>query len=318
MYYCHHILRGVTVSLLLLFNPQSSSFNFFYNQRPGPIPPQPTSIAETFYEDDPAKWVTKFREAFLIDWNNLTRWVNGVRARESRVLSGGLVTYSGSGTDYIVSPTEYVIDGLYGSFAGGTVTLAAKDATNPRIDVIAMQADSSIIVLQGAAASNPAEPTVDPMFQLKLAAVFVPSVASGLPLEDPTPVGYNLRWKRTFVLGLIQDIVAATNLTNEVPILWNSKPIAVKAQSKRPGSGTITFDVNLNGTSIWNVNQGFRISIPSGDSAVHTSIMFDTQQFNENDRLSIDCDSVGGSGWRFVTVDVMMEAVIPAGKILTI
>jgi len=59
-----------------------------------------------------------------------------------------------------------------------------------------------------------------------------------------------------------------------------------------PTGANIIVDVNLNGTSIWNVTPGNRLNIAIG-ATTGSRIVFDTANFNKDDELQIDVDQPG-------------------------
>lgn len=95
------------------------------------------------------------------------------------LLSGGGVAWTG-GLNFIVSSASYSIAGTNYSSAQTSISLATADPTNPRIDVIAVNASGAVVVLTGTPASNPSAPAVDPTTQLQLTFAFVPA-------GSPTP-----------------------------------------------------------------------------------------------------------------------------------
>jgi hypothetical protein len=89
-----------------------------------------------------------------------------------------VVTWSGTGLTFDVSAATYRIDGTRYTSAAGSVTLAAADATNPRIDVVAVNTSGVIAVLTGTPAANPVEPQIDPATQVYLTSVLVAAGAT--------------------------------------------------------------------------------------------------------------------------------------------
>jgi hypothetical protein len=98
--------------------------------------------------------------------------------KQDGLISGGVVTWSGTGLTFDVSAATYRIDGTRYTSAAGSVTLAAADATNPRIDVVAVNTSGVIAVLTGTPAANPVEPQIDPATQVYLTSVLVAAGAT--------------------------------------------------------------------------------------------------------------------------------------------
>jgi hypothetical protein len=92
--------------------------------------------------------------------------------QDSFLVHGGQVVWS---SDYIfrVSAADYYIQGTAYSSAEQTIELDAADATNDRIDVIAVDTTGTVVKITGTAAAQPSEPDIDPSTQLKLAFVLV-------------------------------------------------------------------------------------------------------------------------------------------------
>ena len=113
---------------------------------------------------------------------------------QNGLLSGGGVSWVGS-LNFIVSTATYVIAGIQYTSPQTSITLAAADPTNPRIDVIAVDDTSSVVVLTGTPAATPQAPSVDPASQLALTFVLIPATATVPPgasnetiyLEDAGP-----------------------------------------------------------------------------------------------------------------------------------
>lgn len=79
-----------------------------------------------------------------------------------------------SGLTFIVGPCIYTIGGVQYTISTTTsITLAAADVTNPRIDVIYVDNTSTANKLTGTPAASPAQPTVDYATQLPLNLVLV-------------------------------------------------------------------------------------------------------------------------------------------------
>jgi len=89
------------------------------------------------------------------------------------VISGGIVTWTGTGLIFNISACTYILNGIRYSSPFSTKTLAAADPTNPRIDVFAVNTSSQVEVIQGTPASNPIEPEGDTATTLGLTNVTI-------------------------------------------------------------------------------------------------------------------------------------------------
>jgi hypothetical protein len=79
-----------------------------------------------------------------------------------------------------MSSGSFIIDGALHTAAAQSITLAAADATNPRIDVLYVDDTGTLGKITGTAAANPSQPAVDPTTQLYLTFVLVPATATSL------------------------------------------------------------------------------------------------------------------------------------------
>jgi hypothetical protein len=101
---------------------------------------------------------------------------DGVSSGNYLVDGGGVVWEQDY--DYTVSASTYVIQGVQYTAPETPVTLTAADATNDRIDIIAVDTAGDVIVLTGTPASNPQAPDVDPDTQLQLTFVLVTALST--------------------------------------------------------------------------------------------------------------------------------------------
>ena len=103
-----------------------------------------------------------------------------VGAETDRLVSGGGVAWESGYTFRVAAATYYIAGTLYRS-EEQTVTLAASDATNARIDVLALNNQGQLVALTGLPSATASEPDIDPTSQLRLTFVLVEagSVAPG-------------------------------------------------------------------------------------------------------------------------------------------
>ena len=96
----------------------------------------------------------------------------------------------------------------------------------------------------------------------------------------------------TFVLHRGENATTGVSKTNAliVPATMTITKCYAYAKTGPAGSSFIC-DININGTSIWNTNQGNRISIAAGSQAGSVT-SFDTTALSENDIITIDIDQV--------------------------
>lgn len=113
----------------------------------------------------------------------------------------------------------------------------------------------------------------------------------------------------TFVLANGVDLTTGTTKTNTlvVPRTSTIKKVYARANVGPTGAAAI-FDINKNGTSIWNSTQANRIQI-AASATTGTQTSFDTSSLAEGDELTIDCDQVGSTvAGQTITVQVETES----------
>lgn len=100
-------------------------------------------------------------------------------ASGSYLISGGGVAFV-SDLDLIVSPAVYVINGVQYESELTPLTVTTADATNDRIDVIALTTSGTAVLVDGTPGATPEKPDIDPATQLELTFVLVPATATTL------------------------------------------------------------------------------------------------------------------------------------------
>lgn len=112
--------------------------------------------------------------------------LEGAQGKENRFTGKSYALWSGTGLVYDVVYTSYYISDVL--YPGGTVqrTLAASDPTNPRFDLIKVDA-TGVVVATGSPSASPEVPTADPNTELAISPVLVEAGAttpSGVSNED--------------------------------------------------------------------------------------------------------------------------------------
>lgn len=93
------------------------------------------------------------------------------------LISGGNVSWTGTGLSFYVGESVYVISGVLYFGNDTTVTLSASDPTDPRLDVIGLNS-SGVFVLTGTPAADPAKPQVTPGSELELTSILIAAGAT--------------------------------------------------------------------------------------------------------------------------------------------
>jgi hypothetical protein len=109
-------------------------------------------------------------------------------AQNTFLVSGGEISWN-SDYEFTVSAATYYIDGTLYTSAQTDVTLSAADATNDRIDVIAVNSSGAVVVIAGTAAAQPSEPNYEPGSQLKLGVILV-EASTTAPATSSTTLLY--------------------------------------------------------------------------------------------------------------------------------
>jgi hypothetical protein len=94
-------------------------------------------------------------------------------------------------------------------------------------------------------------------------------------------------------LGNGYPIALGSNVTNILysPITGTITTVLAYAKTAPTGANLI-FDINKNGTSLWNLTQANKITI-AANSNTGSQTSFDTTAINAQDVLSIDVDQIG-------------------------
>jgi hypothetical protein len=95
----------------------------------------------------------------------------------NRIITGN-ASYSGTGFVYDVSALSYIIQGVFYASSLTSVTLAASDPTNPRIDVILVNDAGVVSVLTGTPAPTPSKPLVDNLTEVEVTFVTVDAAST--------------------------------------------------------------------------------------------------------------------------------------------
>jgi parallel beta-helix repeat (two copies) len=106
-----------------------------------------------------------------------------IAGTDTRLLSGGGVSYSGTGLIYDITAATYLINGIYGSSAAGQVTLSPGNATFDRYDIIGVNNTDNYFVVEGTPSANPEIPfdLIDADTQLVLSVINVKTGATVPP-----------------------------------------------------------------------------------------------------------------------------------------
>jgi hypothetical protein len=109
------------------------------------------------------------------------------------LVSGGGVAFV-SNLDITVSAATYRIQGASYSSPITSLTAAAADPVEPRIDVVAVDSSGNAIIITGSPAVSPVKPDVDPETQLELTFYLVAAGATELAVSSTDIYHENAEW----------------------------------------------------------------------------------------------------------------------------
>jgi hypothetical protein len=93
------------------------------------------------------------------------------------LISGGGIFWTG-GLNFTVSAATYFIGGISYSSPQTNLSLSTADATNDRIDIIAVNSVGAAVIITGTPNAVPVAPDTDPSTQLQLTFAYVPAAAT--------------------------------------------------------------------------------------------------------------------------------------------
>lgn len=99
-------------------------------------------------------------------------------AKPNGIVWGGRVSWVELLTFSVQSVIYYIYATLCKILSTSFVTLDPADPDNPRIDVIAVDITSTVVVVKGTPAANPQRPTIDPETQIYLTHILIPAGAT--------------------------------------------------------------------------------------------------------------------------------------------
>jgi hypothetical protein len=114
----------------------------------------------------------------------------------SFLANGGQVVWV-SGLTFRVSAATYFIGATEYNSLEQTITLDAADATDDRIDVIALDTTGTVVKVTGTPGTPAGEPSIDPETQLKLIIVTVPEDATAPIVSNTSIYAEGAEWTDT-------------------------------------------------------------------------------------------------------------------------
>jgi hypothetical protein len=157
----------------------------------------------------------------------------------NQVLSGGGVAWTGSGLNFVVSPTSYLIAGTQYSCPLTGLTDAAADPSLDRIDAIICDKTGTASFLSGTASATPTPPAIDITSQIQLTFVYVAAGAT-IPSDVTITDLYheNAEWPCTVSGGTVVCNSSSTPHSGTLNIKYTAAASAAWSQLTIP-SGTV-------------------------------------------------------------------------------
>lgn len=125
--------------------------------------------------------------------SDLPQPVTALVGQGTYLASGGSVAYV-SGLSFRVSPGIAYFGFVQTPFVLTNLTLGAANGSNPRLDAIVVDNTGTVSVVAGTAAANPALPDLDPVTQIALTYILVPTLASSLSITTLDIYKENTEW----------------------------------------------------------------------------------------------------------------------------
>jgi hypothetical protein len=157
----------------------------------------------------------------------------------NQVLSGGGVAWTGSGLNFVVSPTSYLIAGTQYSCPLTGLADSAADPSLDRIDAIICDKTGTASFVSGTASATPTPPAIDITSQIQLTFVYVAAGAT-IPSDVTITDLYheNAEWPCTVSGGTVVCNSSSTPHSGTLNIKYTAAASAAWSQLTIP-SGTV-------------------------------------------------------------------------------
>lgn len=155
----------------------------------------------------------------ILSSSELDRDTAGLQGTYGWMVQSGAVTFSATLTFNVaaIAAGDYMVNSVVGAvYAGGTVTLGAQDATNPRVDVVVVTSAGAVSVVAGTpkaltTTSGPV-PTAPSATQLEIARIYVPASGTALTSANITDRRVALGASGLFTTGVTKNYKSATQV----------------------------------------------------------------------------------------------------------
>lgn len=237
-------------------------------------------------------------------WNDFSSTFAG-----TKLVSGGIV-WSGTGFTYDITDTVYYIEGVRYTSVATSVMLDAADSTNPRTDVIYLDASGSVGKMTGVASPSPAKPVVDPATQIELTSI---QVAAGA--TSPTTVSDDYVYLENTEWTTSSSGSGSPNFNDATDPFSGSKCISVSSFAATAGGAhcqLIFTDSAANGTTFTALHFRIRLSATLANSVRIGVTLYDGTSVVSNN-ISIANNQYGFSR---NTVGTYQLITIPSGAFI--
>lgn len=229
------------------------------------------------------------------------------------LVSGATIAWQ-TDLEYMVGAASYYLSGVLTASAQQTVTLTAAHATLDRIDVLVLDSSGVLSSIDGTAAADPAEPTVDPSVYLRLGIVLVEANTTEPSLTTTDIYLNNAEWTATASAGTINPDSTSNPRSGAKDIEGTAVAANTFVSLVKPAAGTT--DLSTQASLVFYVrvkaafpaNKAFRVEWLSGTSLRGTQVTVGNGQFGFN--------SATTGSYQQIVVPVSAFAV-PVGALVT-
>ena len=201
----------------------------------------------------------------------------GAPALQNGLVSGGSVTYTGSGLIFTVQAATYNIAGVQYTSAQTNVTLDPADGAQDRIDAVIVDDTGAATKITGSPGSPPTDPSADPTSQLQLTFVYVAASAT-TPSNITTDNIYleNTEW--TCAAGAGWNCASTTNPYAGTKDIEATAVAAGTYTTLTSGAPVALYNYNalvfyIRSKTTWNNNRSLTLQFYSGSTAVGSGVV---------------------------------------------
>lgn len=183
------------------------------------------------------------------------------------LVSGGIVTWLGTGFQYNVSPAVYYINGVLYNSPSTNITLDPSDVTNNRFDVFVLTTSSTADKVTGTPAVSPEKPATNSGTQLEISFVLVfANTTTPFPVQDYI-YREGVEWIPSFNSANI--VQTTNNPLNGVNTIEGTNVVSGNTVTFTRGSITTTSNfsaliLNIRSKATWGSNRTLTLRFRNG------------------------------------------------------